>query len=1002
MTHNCVSPTLFSVLICAFFMPISALAQDTVHVSMATTLSGAEVETATPAAGCALTGFDITLNIVAGGSNWAGDMALAITDPNGVSIQIGGYNTGFGYTEAGAWPSSWNNTTDGLFSASIINLGDYGLAGDGCWTVEMMNAWTTGGPSDYLLELDLLGLCSSGTTSGCMDPNATNYDPCAFVDDGSCVFPPLSAVFSFSQTCAVPDVVDFSQASLGNVASYAWTFDGGNPASSIDPNPTVHYATAGDYNATLEIFDADGNSAINASTVNVSEAHRRLQILITPDNFPFETSFAVINTAGDTLFQGGAEGLDACVPDECLAVWMFDSGGDGFSVGGYYQVLLDEVVIEEDTHFDDAKLMYAGCAQGASCDDPLALIIGVQTAPMAESWYEITIATTGQYLIKTCDLSQCDTEIIVYDYCDMALFSGESEAFITYSDDDCGVQSQVTPIMEEGQTYYVRIVNHDPACSGSTSFEFDYLGGISGCMNIYACNYLPIATIADTCFLPGDPACSLIGPDLIINGPRAYSTLELYIENNTDACMIEEGCIQGFGEREVVRFDTEIANIGTEDYFIGAPSAQAEQFEWDACHNHYHYEGYAEYALYITGGAPMPEIGFKNGFCVMDLGSCNYGGGPPKYTCGNMGISAGCQDIYSRYLNCQWIDITDIPGGDYTLVIRVNWDFSPDANGSFELDYSNNAVGLCFSFERDATGAAINFTKTEDCEVPTDCIGNPYGSAVPDCAGNCPGFVIKGDLDLDGEVDADDPPAYIELLLEGVTSDAPCADLNADGELSVTDVALAADCAHLGHNHLGDAGVENHCDWNGPLLSPNQSAEFGISMPYPDSSFVDLWVHNPTSWLSGWEVQLSGATFTAVEPLYDTLGFHHAYGFTPEGYVMGVALQDSLLDKSASAQALLRIHFISPSADGVCLDYVGDVTNEDRHDINATGAGCVTPQVCTGDIDGNGNRDVNDLLISLGGFGCTGGECGPADLDNDGLIGVNDLLILLSLFGQPC
>jgi hypothetical protein len=81
---------------------------------------------------------------------------------------------------------------------------------------------------------------------------------------------------------------------------------------------------------------------------------------------------------------------------------------------------------------------------------------------------------------------------------------------------------------------------------------------------------------------------------------------------------------------------------------------------------------------------------------------------------------------------------------------------------------------------------------------------------------------------------------------------------------------------------------------------------------------------------------------------------------------------------------------------------VGDVTNEDRHDINVTGAGCVTPQVCTGDIDGNGNRDVNDLLISLGGFGCTGGECGPADLDNDGLIGVNDLLILLSLFGQPC
>ena len=37
-----------------------------------------------------------------------------------------------------------------------------------------------------------------------------------------------------------------------------------------------------------------------------------------------------------------------------------------------------------------------------------------------------------------------------------------------------------------------------------------------------------------------------------------------------------------------------------------------------------------------------PTIGFKNGFCVLDLGSCNYGGGPQKYTCSNMGITASC------------------------------------------------------------------------------------------------------------------------------------------------------------------------------------------------------------------------------------------------------------------------------------------------------------------------------------------------------------------------
>ena len=38
-------------------------------------------------------------------------------------------------------------------------------------------------------------------------------------------------------------------------------------------------------------------------------------------------------------------------------------------------------------------------------------------------------------------------------------------------------------------------------------------------MNIEACNYLPIATTPDTCYLAGDRVPN-IGPDLIINGLR--------------------------------------------------------------------------------------------------------------------------------------------------------------------------------------------------------------------------------------------------------------------------------------------------------------------------------------------------------------------------------------------------------------------------------------------------------------------------------------------------
>ena len=57
---------------------------------------------------------------------------------------------------------------------------------------------------------------------------------------------------------------------------------------------------------------------------------------------------------------------------------------------------------------------------------------------------------------------------------------------------------------------------------------------------------------------------------------------------------------------------------------------------------------------------------------------------------------------------------------------------------------------------------------------------------------------------------------------------------------------LAADCAHLGHNHLGDNGVEDHCDWNGPLLVPDEEVMFSLILPHEDSSFVDLYVAQPT------------------------------------------------------------------------------------------------------------------------------------------------------------
>mgnify|MGYP002634063408 CR=1 FL=1 len=51
-----------------------------------------------------------------------------------------------------------------------------------------------------------------------------------------------------------------------------------------------------------------------------------------------------------------------------------------------------------------------------------------------------------------------------------------------------------------------------------------------------------------------------------------------------------------------------------------------------------------------------------------------------------------------------------------------------------------------------------------------------------------------------------------------------------------------------------------------------------------------------------------------------------------------------------------------------------------------------------GDIDGDGEITLDDLLVFIGNFGCIS-DCGPSDLNSDGVVNSLDLLILLGYFG---
>jgi len=147
-------------------------------------------------------------------------------------------------------------------------------------------------------------------------------------------------------------------------------------------------------------------------------------------------------------------------------------------------------------------------------------------------------------------------------------------------------------------------------------------------------------------------------PDLILSEQALINSFNADVLLNNDQCFISEGCLSGVGNRQIIRFTTQISNIGNQDFYVGTPPTTLNEsndlWEFDYCHGHWHYEGYAEYSLLDSEGNPTP-VGFKNGFCLADI-TCKEGY-TPKYNCTNQGISAQCTDIYASNLDCQWIDV---------------------------------------------------------------------------------------------------------------------------------------------------------------------------------------------------------------------------------------------------------------------------------------------------------------------------------------------------------
>ena len=186
--------------------------------------------------------------------------------------------------------------------------------------------------------------------------------------------------------------------------------------------------------------------------------------------------------------------------------------------------------------------------------------------------------------------------------------------------------------------------------------------------------------------------------------------------------------------------------------------------------------------------------------------------------------------------------------GEYTMVVRTNWDQDPDAIGNVELTYENNWMQTCirvitledgsksYVLATDLDGDGIEnindpdvdgdeimnnddddidgdlilngFDETpyglSECLSYTDCNGEEFGNAQLDCNGICGGESTTGDLNMDGFIDVFDGQEYINQILNDDINATTCNDLDSDNEITVSDIGLLVNCINNSESNFRD------------------------------------------------------------------------------------------------------------------------------------------------------------------------------------------------------
>ena len=167
----------------------------------------------------------------------------------------------------------------------------------------------------YTLALEKEGYCMrlidvTVTDGQRLDLNDIELTP------GNCMVPNFSAS---TTNVSLGQSISFTDASSGTIASWSWTFEGATPSTSTAQNPTgITYNTAGDYDVTLVITDAEGNSETMTKSdyIHVAES--------------FTMQNGTVTTCSGLFYDSG--GADSNYGNQLDYTMTFYPGSDGAKI----------------------------------------------------------------------------------------------------------------------------------------------------------------------------------------------------------------------------------------------------------------------------------------------------------------------------------------------------------------------------------------------------------------------------------------------------------------------------------------------------------------------------------------------------------------------------------------------------------------------------------------------------------------------------------------------